>query len=175
MSILTFLGLKPEASDSSKAQTETIRNIVLALEQLEPAKAKYIAAFAYLLSRVAHADLDISATETKAMERLVVEIGALTEQQAILVVQMAKTHSRLFSGTENYLVTREFDSMASYEQKIALLRCLFSVAASDEGISTPEDNEISQIATELHLDRPTFISIRAEFAQYLTVLKQPPV
>ncbi|NIM63068.1 MAG: hypothetical protein GTO30_15925, partial [Acidobacteria bacterium] len=62
-----------------------------------------------MLSRVAHADLDISDDETRAMEELVIETGGLPEEQAIIVVQMAKTQNLLFGGTENYLVAKEFN------------------------------------------------------------------
>ena len=47
--------------------TATVRKIVRALEEMEPARARYVAAFAYLLGRVAHADLDISAEENERL------------------------------------------------------------------------------------------------------------
>ena len=51
--------------------------------------------------------------------------------RTLIVVQMAKTQNQLFGSTEDYLVTREFERMASREQKLALLDCLFAVAAAD--------------------------------------------
>src|SRR3990172_10418282 len=118
------------------AETETVRKIVDALDRLEPERARYIAAFAYLLGRVAHADQHISPEETQEMERLVMERGGLPEEQAILVVQMAKTQNLLFGGTENFLVSREFEKIASREQKLALLDCLYAVSSADKSIST---------------------------------------
>jgi hypothetical protein len=96
-----------------------VRKIAAALDRLDPDRARYIAAFAYILSRVARADLQISDVELREMERLVQEHGGLPEEQAVLVVQMAKTQSTLFGGVENFLVTREFDKIATREQKIA--------------------------------------------------------
>ena len=129
MSILRFLGLseKPAAS----AETDAIRKVVDALDHLEESQARYIAAFGYILGRVAHADLKISPEETAAMERLVAEHAGLPESQAVIVTQMAKTRAQLFGGTENFLVTREFDRIASREQKMALLDCLYAVAAAE--------------------------------------------
>jgi uncharacterized tellurite resistance protein B-like protein len=155
----------------SSAETETVRRIAEALDAMDVERAKYIAAFAYLLSRVARADLTISAEESVAMERIVMEVGRLPEEQAVLVVQMAKTQNILFGSTENYLVTREFNRMASREQKLALLQCLFAVCAADESISTVEDNEISQIADELKIEHKEFIEVRSRFRDYLAVLK----
>ena len=52
MSILEFLGFKPlENAASSVADTKTVRDIVEQLDHMEPERAKYVAAFAYILSR----------------------------------------------------------------------------------------------------------------------------
>jgi uncharacterized tellurite resistance protein B-like protein len=174
MSILKFLKLDPAQTSHSSAETVTVRKIASALDQLDPERAKFIAAFAYLLSRVARADLVISPEETSAMEQIVMEHGGLPEEQAILVVQMAKTQNALFGGTENYLVTREFNRIASREQKIALLHCLFAVSTADNSISTVEDNEVSQIADELRIEHRDFIAVRSKFRNYLAVLKKAP-
>jgi len=173
MSILDFLGLKKKKDEEAPTQTESVRKIVQKLDQMEPEQAKYIASFAYLLSRVAHADMNISREETAVMEGIVKEQGNLDEEQAILVVQMAKTHAKLFGGTENFLVTREFSELASHEQKLGLLRCLFAVSAADESISSMEDNEIRQIASELSVDHREYTALKAEFKDYLAVLKKP--
>jgi len=173
MSILKFLGLNIDQTrrDTASAETETVRKIVQKLEQLPEQQARYIAAFAYLLSRAARADLQIGADETAVMERIIMEQGGLPEELAVVVVQMAKTQNQLFGGTENYLVTREFERIANREQKLALLECLFAVTAADENISTEEDNVISQISSELRLSHDDFITARSHFRKYLAVLK----
>ena len=66
-----------------------MRSIVDRLERLDPERARHIAAFAYVLSRVAHADLGISAEETREMERLARERAVLDEIVATLVIHMA--------------------------------------------------------------------------------------
>jgi len=171
MSILKFLGLSIEQTNTATAQTETVRKIVQKLDQLPEQQARYIAAFAFLLSRAARADLQIGADETAVMERIVVEQGGLPEELAVVVVQMAKTQNQLFGGTENYLVTREFERLATREQKLALLECLFAVTAADENISTEEDNVVNQISSELKLSHDDYIAARSHFRQYLAVLK----
>lgn len=172
MGIREWLGLKnKEQGKSDEAETKTVRDIVSALDELEPERAKFIAGFAYLLGRVANADLDISPAETRAMERLVQEVGQLPEDQAVVVVQMAKTHAKLFGGTEDYLVSREFAQRADSDQKRALLRCLFAVSAADDEISAVEDNTIKQIADELKIDREEVNSMRGMYRDYLASLK----
>jgi uncharacterized tellurite resistance protein B-like protein len=169
-SLLRFLGLDG-ARQNAPDETETVRKIVAALERQEPAAARYVARFAYVLGRVAHADLDVGAEETQAMERLVMERSGLPEEQAILVVQIAKSQNALFGGTENYLVTREFARDATREQKLALLRCCFAVSAADRSVSGTEDAEIRRIAIELGLEHQDFIAARVAYRDQLTVLK----
>jgi len=124
-----------------------------------------------LLSRAARADLHIDDDETAVMERIVMQQGALPEELAVVVVQMAKTQNQLFGGTENYLVTREFEQIATREQKLALLDCLFAVTAADENITSEEDNVVKQIASELKLSHDDWIAARSRFREYLAVLK----
>ena len=175
MSILEFLGLRgsPQEPQDDRAETDTVRKIVAQLDDLPEDKARFVAAFAFMLSRVAHADLDISDEETSAMEQIVVERGGLPEEQSIIVVQMAKTQNLLFGGTENYLVAKEFNRLATRDQKLALLRCLFAVGAADDSISATENNVVRQIADELDLDHADFIAVRSHFRDQLAVFKKP--
>jgi uncharacterized tellurite resistance protein B-like protein len=171
MSILRLLKINLDGNVHASSETETVRKIIRELDQLEPERAKFIAAFAYLLSRAARADLDISLEEIKVMERIVMQLGGLPEEQAVIVIQMAKTQNILFGGTENFLVSREFNSVATHKEKMGLLDCLYAVASADQSISTIEDNEISQIADELRIEHHDFIRIRSKYRDKLAVLK----
>ena len=71
-SIWSWLGLGTREPQEHSA----LREVVSALDQLEPQRARYIARFAYLLGRVAHADQQASAEETAVMERLATGQGA---------------------------------------------------------------------------------------------------
>lgn len=173
MSLLRFLGLeKGGAPNKAAAETETLRRIAGELDRMEPEKARYIAAFAYILGRVARADMQVSEEETRQMERLVAERGGLSDAEAVLVVQVAKTQGRLFGGTEDFLVTREFSKFASREQKLGLLECLYAVSAADESVSSAEDQEISRIAQEIGLEHPDTLAARSAYRQYLSFLKK---
>jgi uncharacterized tellurite resistance protein B-like protein len=178
MSILEFLGLEKKEHAQSMArkptseETETVRKIVAALDEMDPDKARSIAAFAFILCRVAQADMNITPAEVEKMERIVMEKSRLPEEQAILVVEMAKTQSHLFGGTENFLVTREFNRIAGREQKLALLDCLFAVAAVDM-ISTMEENEIREICTELELTHDDYVAGLIAYSNYRSVKQKP--
>ena len=161
--IRAWLGLdRPDTPDIAP-----LRETLDALDHLEPGRARYLAAFAYLLGRVAHADQHVSAQETEAMEALVREQGGLTDEQAMMVVQLARTSNLLFGGTANFLVAREFSATATYEQKLALMRCLFAVSASDATISLAEEGEIHRIARELRIEQADLTALRVAHRKHL--------
>ena len=173
MSLLKLLGFQgADDGPDPPGSTETVRRIVGELEALEPARARFIAAFAYILGRVAHADQHVSGEETAEMETIVRRLGHLPEDQAVLVVQIAKAQARLFGGTENFLVTREFNELASREQKEELLDCLFAVSAADDSISSLEEAQIRQIASELGFPHREFVDARAGYSDQREVMRR---
>ena len=173
-SLLQFIGLGSDARDPETRDTEAVRRISAELDKLDPEEARYLACFAYVLARIAHADLAISQEEIREMERLIQEFSSLRPAQAALVVQMAKTQTITLGATENYLVTRQFRKLSERDQRLELLHCLFAVAAADQSISEIENAEVTQIATELGLTGPEVAAARAEFREHLAVLKDFP-
>lgn len=165
-----FGSAAPEPGPASP-EADTIRKIAGKLQRLSPDQARHIAAFAFILSRVAHADLDISQKEIAAMERIVREWGNLQEDEAALVVQIARHQNILFGGTDNFIVTREFKESTTRQQKIDLLHCLFAVSASDDSISLVEEGSIAQISRELGFTHREMIAIRSQYNDKRAVLK----
>ena len=173
MGLLDFLGFRAaDAPPDSHESARTIRAIASTLQSMDRDKARYIAAFAFLLGRVAHADLEISDQESAEMQRIVEGLGGLPEDQAALVVEIAKSQNLLLGGSEDFSVAEEFQRISSREQKIALLNCLFAVSSADQSISTVEDNEIRKISRELKLDHADFIAARSAYKEHLAVLKK---
>jgi uncharacterized tellurite resistance protein B-like protein len=172
MGILDFLGLKQDNQEQGHGDVESIRRISDQLNRMAPDQARYLAAFAYMLGRVANADRVISDRESATMEEIVGEKGRLPTEQAVLVVELAKRQNRLFGHIEDFLVSREFNEIADRNQKLDLLDCLFSVSAAEGGISTMEDQEIRQISSELLLEHRDFIDIRLRYRDKLNVLKE---
>ena len=61
--LLSWLGVE----HAREAQESTpLRELIETLDRLEPARARHLARFAYLLGRVAHADRHVSPEETRA-------------------------------------------------------------------------------------------------------------
>jgi uncharacterized tellurite resistance protein B-like protein len=160
--------------EPTEAGSGAVRRIAAELDALPPDQARYLAAFAYLLGRVAHADRQVSAAETARMEELVRESAALSADQATLVVEIAKGQNRLFGHVENFLVTRELREGATVEQRRALLDCLFSVSAAEDGISGEEEAQVRQIASELGFSHPEYVEARAAWSAHRNVLRGLP-
>jgi uncharacterized tellurite resistance protein B-like protein len=169
-SLQAWLGADQAAPE---AETAPLRELVNALDRLEPARAQYLARFAYLLGRVARADDHISADETRVMESLVMEHGELSPDQAMLVVSLAKTSNQLFGLAADFPVTQEFTDTATYDERLALARCLFAVAASDERISMAEEAEVHRITTQLRIEGPHLTAIRLQHRRFLPGISTP--
>jgi len=174
MFIQRLLGLVPREAPASDRDSATVRRIVSELESMQPAQARYLAAFAFILSRVADSDSHISPEETRAMEQAVARWGGLTPAQTVLVVQIAKSQAVLFGATEDFLVTRQFKEMSTPEQRTDLVHCLFAVSAADDSISSVEEAAIRQIASELGFADREYLGLRSGYNDKRAVLKNFP-
>ena len=172
MPILEFLGLAGAPREDASPEADVIRHIVGraggAARRPRPVPSPRSPGCS---DRAAHADSHVSDDETRKMEDIVRVLGHLPEAQAVLVVEMAKHQVRLFGGTQNYVVTREFRNLSTPEQRIELLECVFAVSAADESITVAEEGEARKISTELGLDHAEFVRARAAYVEHLEALK----
>jgi uncharacterized tellurite resistance protein B-like protein len=172
-----FLGIKsPAAAPATRtstdaADTETVRRIVAQLEAMPHDRARFLAAFAYILTRAAAADIDIAEAEEREIEQLVGEHASLPQAQAVLVAEMARHQSLLIGSTEDYLVTRQFKELSTDAERLDLLRCCYLVSAADDEISLAESDTLQDIALELDIDRQAVKDLREEFASKLSTIK----
>jgi uncharacterized tellurite resistance protein B-like protein len=148
----------PAVGDSA-----SVRRIAPRLMGLGPSRARYLAAFAYLLGRAADADHRVTDAEWAEMERLVAETGGLDTETARLVVELAHFQSGEFGATEDDLVTREFRAISTEEERLALLRCCLLVMAADDEVVADEAWLVNRLAEELGIERPELNRVRSEF------------
>lgn len=162
---------EPAAPPSQGFATDSIRRIAGEVEALPIEQRRYIAGFAYVLARAAHADLKVSEAELKYMEHAVVEVGHLSEAQAVLVVEMARNMAELYGATDDFVVTRRFTEISSREQREDLLRTAFAVGAADDSISAEESAELNEIGKELGFRSDEVDVIRDEFRGQLAAVQ----
>jgi uncharacterized tellurite resistance protein B-like protein len=152
---------------SGVGDTDSVRIIAIRLESMPPARARYVAAFAYLLARAAQATGGMSDAERAAMLQIA-NAGGLDPETAPLVVDLAGTMAGEFGATEDYLVTREFKAISTMEERERLLRCCFLVMAADDEIDATESWLANRLAEELDVERPDLNRIREEFYEQLS-------
>jgi len=160
------------AATTTAGETATVRRIVARLEEMPPERARLIASAAYTLARAAHADLKITPEESAVIEQELQTHGQLDEPTAVLVAEMAKLQANTVGGTEDYVVTREFTNLATEQQRMDVLRACFVVGAASGEISAEESSTVNQIASELQLDPAVVSSIRAEFHERLSSVRE---
>jgi uncharacterized protein YciI/uncharacterized tellurite resistance protein B-like protein len=168
------LGLASGGDPATPAvgDTDSVRRIAARLAALPPDRARFTAAFAYLLARTATVNASSTEAEAAEMTRLVAEVGQLTAENARLVVDLAGTRAERFGATEDYLVTREFKSISTPEDRERLLRCCLLVAAADDVVDSDEAWLVNRLAEELDVDRPRLNAIRAEFEDRMGGLQE---
>jgi uncharacterized tellurite resistance protein B-like protein len=175
MDLRRFLGLAPTSAPAAgpgttEADVAAVRRIVDRLESMPPAEARKMATFAYVLARAAAADFGVSDVETRRIEQTLIEQG-LSEPQAVLVTEIAKSTARLIGGTEDYIVTREYRALSTPEERLALVRACYLVSAADDTITAGESSVLDEIASELDLESPQVTAIRAEFGDRFSALQ----
>ena len=152
--------------------TESVRRIAARLGALPPERARFVAAFAYLLARAADADLAVNDAEAAEMTKLVAEAGGLDADTASIVVELARTRADGFGATDDYLVTREFKAISTLEDREQLLRCILLVAAADDDIDAEEAWLVNRVAEELDVPRADLNRIRSEFNDQISGVKE---
>lgn len=153
------------------AETDSVKLLSAQLSELPPARARYLAAFAYLLGRAAHASGSFSDDERAVMLQLA-NVGGLDDEMAPLIVDMAASLAGEFGATEDYLVTREFKAISTQEERQRLIQCCFIVMAADDEIDATESWLANRLAEELDVERPDLNAIRDEFHEQLSSVKE---
>jgi uncharacterized tellurite resistance protein B-like protein len=169
MSLWKWLGLDREGA---APEFDSLEAIERALPGVDRSRRRYVACFAYILTRSARADQQLTEDESRAMERLVGEHAGIAAGEAAEAVRLAVVQGRRSGGTDDFVVTRMFDSLATHAEKLALIDALFALTAVDASIVTVEDNEIRRIANELKIEHADYIAVRSKHLQHLAVLRR---
>ena len=168
MSFWKWLGV---TSDTPAAENR-LQEIETVLAGLGTERARHLACFAYILTRPARADHHVTDDEALRMQQIVVDHAGVTAGQAEAIVQVAREAARQSGGTEDFIITREFERTATRDEKLDLLNCLFHISAADDSILTVEDNEVRRVASELKLEHEDYIAVRREHLKHLEVLRK---
>jgi len=171
--LLRFLGISRGAElERGEQADEALDPIASTLEGLEPDRARFFAAFAYVLARVAGSDLRVEASETESMVETLSALTGIGDSEARLVAEIACSRMEDLEASHNYLVTREFGRLSETAEKIQLLECLYALAAADGVITGDESEEVASIAEEIGLSRADALALRSRFRDKLAEFRK---
>jgi uncharacterized tellurite resistance protein B-like protein len=170
MPLLKLLGIGSSA-DRGPGRTGLAADVRRQLESLSADRAEFVAAFAGLLVRVAHADVEICADEQEAMRQLIAEHAELPDTEAAIVAELVTARVTGMEGIEYAELTRSFNDIASVHQKEQLIDSLFAIAAAGTHVSVAEDEEIRAVARALLLTHDQFAAIRSRYKEQREVIQ----
>jgi uncharacterized tellurite resistance protein B-like protein len=156
MSIVrSLMRIAGRSSDEVRPVSASVKRIAAEFEQFDDDTARYLAAFAYVLGRVAAVDREVDDDEVAVIKLALVEIAGIDPGHARLVADAAHVEAQEEGGTQDYIATRDFRRVASREQCEQLLRCLLQVAAADGEIEMrSRDGVTIRLATPPHEPTP---------------------
>ena len=142
------------------------------LGRVEPERAERVAVFAALLARVAFADEEVSDLEVRSIAETVVRYGGMAESEAEAVAHVARDRTVALRGVDDNRLTRRFNEVASEDDKVGLLECLYAVATADDLVTHVEDREIRRIADALLVPASRILEIRSRHREKLEELRE---
>jgi len=153
-----WLGLGPHDPDVEPLEVE----LVSSLDALKPPHAKFLTAYAAVLSRVAYSDRVITADEAAVMSTILQTVDEVSRQDADLIVAIANGGARRLGDSEWRDAARVLGHVATRAQRLGLLRSLYAVAAADQNIELEQIEEIEKIGRELGLSTGDVESVRLQ-------------
>jgi len=168
MSLLKRLGL---AGSDPPPRNRYVAAVREHLERLPAERAEFVAAFAGLLVRVAHADMEISDAERRALRRVVNKNTGLSAAESEAVADTVVHYTETLAGIDYASLTSTLNEFANEADKKNLIDCLYAIATADDIVSIIEDEEIRQVARALLLTHAQFIEIRTRYKEQLEVIQ----
>ena len=168
MSLLQRMGLSRTDTPAPGGYRATIR---AHLDALPERRAEFVAAFAGLLVRVAHADDEISAAERSLLHDLIIANAGLSDAESALVAKIAVHQATSLAGIDYASLTNAFNDLATESDKEHLIDCLYAIATADRSVSVVEDEEIRKVARALLLTHEQFIAVRVRYKEQLAVIQ----
>jgi uncharacterized tellurite resistance protein B-like protein len=171
--LLAALGLHDD-DDASRAERPLLRRVRDELSRRGVERLEYLAAFAAQLARVAGVEGGISDEETAAIAARLRTAGKLSEADAALIADMLRHERDGLANVQAQELTRAINAGASDDEKLALLDCLYAVAAADHLVSDVEEQEIRRVAEAILVPHRVLMDIRTRYRDRIEILQNLP-
>jgi uncharacterized tellurite resistance protein B-like protein len=121
-------------------------------------KLYFICLVGTLMATIAHVDDHFDAAEKKALKRCLIDQFALKGKELTLLFDVVEEQAR--QGFDFYEVAKELNRVASFNDRIHLMECLFEVSIADGEMGHDEAEEIRRITKALRIPHKTFIECK---------------
>ena len=111
-----------------------------------------------LMATIAHVDDHFDPAEKKALKRCMADQFSLKGKELTLLFEVVEEQAR--QGFDFHEVATELNRVASYNDRIHLMECLFEVAIADGEMAHGEAEEIRRITKALRIPHKTFIECK---------------
>ena len=115
----------------------------------------FICLIGTLMATIAHVDDHFDPAEKKALKRCLTDQFSLKGNELTLLFEVVEEQAR--QGFDFYEVATELIRVASYNDRIHLMECLFEVSIADGTMAHEEMVEIRRITKALRIPHKTFI------------------
>lgn len=121
-------------------------------------KLYFICLVGTLMAAVAHVDEHFDPAEKKALKRCLTDQFSLKGKELTLLFDVVEEQAR--QGFDFHEVATELNRIASYNDRIHLMECLFEVSIADGKMSHEEAEEVRRITKALRIPHKTFIEYK---------------
>lgn len=111
-----------------------------------------------LMAAVAHVDDHFDPAEKKALKRCLTDQFSLKGKELTLLFEVVEEQAR--QGFDFHEVAKELNRVASYNDRIHLMECLFEISIADGEIVHEEAEEVRRITKALRIPHKTFIEYK---------------
>jgi len=136
----------------------------------DEATVSLVGAVAGLLAQVAHADLQLEATEVDAIRTQLGRVGGLSPAGVRAIVDLVTGHAGELSQEGIHPYARVLAERGTREMRLEVLDVLMDVAAADGTVSMEETNLLRRVTTAMHLEDTDYLTAQARYRERLSVL-----
>ncbi len=111
-----------------------------------------------LMAAVAHVDDHFDPAEKKALKRCLTSQFSLKGKELTLLFEVVEEQAR--QGFDFHEVAAELNRVASYNDRIHLMECLFEISTADGEMVHEEAEEVRRITKALRIPHKTFIEYK---------------
>jgi uncharacterized tellurite resistance protein B-like protein len=111
-----------------------------------------------LMATIAHVDEHFDPAEKKALKRCLTDQFSLKGKELTLLFEVVEEQAR--KGFDFHEVATELNRVASYNDRVHLMECLFEVAIADGELGHEEGEEIRRVTKALRISHKTFIECK---------------